>query len=181
MTKPKIKSELVCKGCGATWANPEGKTRMPCPYCGRMKDSRIRSDYSKSHPRAGERKECLKKWYADPDNRKKRGAEQRVLLRKRVLFKIGGSVPARCVRCGCDDYRLLEINHKNGGGTSERDYVGKIQAFYWNIIKGRRPTDDLEILCRPCNSIHWLELKYGPLPMRVVWDGTPPPVEKASD
>jgi hypothetical protein len=37
---------------------------------------------------------------------------------------------------------------------------------------GKRTTEDLELLCRPCNALHWLEMKYGPLPMRVVW--TPP-------
>lgn len=41
--------------------------------------------------------------------------------------------------------------------------------FYREIAKLRRAVDDLELLCRPCNAIHYLELKHGPLPFRVVW------------
>jgi hypothetical protein len=38
-------------------------------------------------------------------------------------------------------------------------------------VRLERDTADLELLCRPCNAIHYLESKYGPLPLRVVWEG----------
>jgi len=68
---------------------------------------------------------------------------------------------------GCDRSELLEINHKEGGGGKELRGTG--HKFYREIAKLRRAVDDLELLCRPCNAIHYLELKYGPLPFRVVW------------
>ena len=73
------------------------------------------------------------------------------------------SSPARpdpiCVYCGCDDIRFLEINHKEGGGAKEVLVSGS--NFYWAIIKGRRPVDDLEITCGLDNKLHFYRLKYG--------------------
>jgi len=84
-------------------------------------------------------------------------------IRIDILNIISNNNPV-CVRCGCDDVRLLEINHKNGGGGEERK---KEMNYYQNIHKGRRKTDDLELLCRVCNAWHYLELKYGKLPYKV--------------
>lgn len=75
----------------------------------------------------------------------------------------------KCARCGCDDVRFLEINHKYGGGTKEvRSSKRTIHylVFYYN-----RPTNDLELVCRPCNHIHYLEMKFGEkIPLRVVYE-----------
>ena len=87
-------------------------------------------------------------------------------IRSQALQIVARSMRPQCVRCGCDDMRLLEINHKNGGGTKENK--GGMNRFL-DIVAERRSVDDLEILCRPCNAIHFLELKFGPLPMKVVW------------
>ena len=72
-----------------------------------------------------------------------------------------------CVRCGCNDIRLLEINHKNGGGCKELKNGERVHQFYQSILKGERKTDDLELLCKVCNSWHALELKYGKLPYNI--------------
>ena len=73
-----------------------------------------------------------------------------------------------CIRCGCDDLRFIEINHKNGDGRNERNRLGT--AFHSDIVFGRRKIDDLELLCKPCNHIHYLELKYGEqIPLKVIW------------
>ena len=70
-----------------------------------------------------------------------------------------------CVRCGCGDIRFLEINHKNGRARNEKQI-----RIYNEINTGRRKTDDLELLCRPCNHIHYLEMKFGiEIPLKVVW------------
>ena len=46
--------------------------------------------------------------------------------------------------------------------------------LYHDIASGKRKTDDLELLCKPCNAIHYLELKFGKLPMRVIWEDSGP-------
>ena len=65
---------------------------------------------------------------------------------------------AKCRNCGCDDIDLLEFNHKDGNGCKE-----------WRLTKGvpivdriltlKRKTDDLEVLCRVCNALDFLERK----------------------
>lgn len=78
----------------------------------------------------------------------------------------GGEI--RCAECGCDDERLLEINHKDGGGGKEiRETTS--QKFYRDIARLVRPCDDLNLLCRVCNAAHYLESKYGDLPFLILW------------
>ena len=171
MAKSKLKDELACRQCGAFWQRKTDRLHEPCPFCGKIKDTRDRSEEAKSYERATERFEKLKIWYADKGNRQEREARYRTKLRKQVFFRICGDIVPRCVRCGCDDPRLLEINHKNGGGGKEMDHGKNSQSFYHAIAVGKRTTEDLEILCKPCNAIHALEMKYGALPLRVIWKG----------
>src|SRR5690349_5266768 len=72
-----------------------------------------------------------------------------------------------CIRCGCDRPEMLEINHKNGGGREELRRLKT--TFYRMIARLERAVDDLELLCRPCNAVHALELRHGPLPFKVTW------------
>jgi len=75
------------------------------------------------------------------------------------------------VRCPCDDPRVLEINHKNGGGDAEARELGRGNRLYADIVAGRRSIEDLEVLCRPHNHVHFLELRYPDLRgrFRVGW------------
>ena len=45
----------------------------------------------------------------------------------------------------------------------------KGSSFIRAIVLGDRKIDDLNILCRPCNSLHYLELKHGKLPYKITW------------
>lgn len=80
-------------------------------------------------------------------------------LRSRAV-EIVGKGKLTCVDCDCDDIRLLEINHKNGGGNKEYRSRG-YSRFFNGIISGRRKTDDLNLLCKVCNARHAAGLKYG--------------------
>lgn len=86
--------------------------------------------------------------------------------RRNILLKVSDNLI--CERCGCDLVELLEINHKNGGGLKE---VGrKNQKFYTAILNGSRTTDDLNILCKMCNILHYIEMKYGKQPYVLKWE-----------
>jgi predicted nucleic acid-binding Zn-ribbon protein len=171
IVKTKLKSELLCRGCGATWKHAGFSTITSCPFCGKTKDARDRSAEYKDRHNAESRKKNMIEWSEDKENSRTRGAAYRTLLRKRVFFRISGTIDPACVRCGCDDFRFLEINHKQGGGSREMQQGKRSAKFYRDIANGVRPTEDLEILCRPCNAIHALELRFGTLPMEVVWHG----------
>ena len=94
--------------------------------------------------------------------------------RLKALDKVANGSEIKCVNCGCEDKRLLEINHKDGGGIQElgKGNERRHMKFYQDIITGKRQTDDLEITCRVCNALHYLQLKHGDLPFKVIWFGS---------
>lgn len=81
----------------------------------------------------------------------------------------------KCSMCGCDDTRFLEINHIHGGGKKEQQRFkeeshNSSQNIIMLIHKGKRGVEDLNLLCRVCNSIDHLERVYGKTGLKVVWD-----------
>ena len=85
-----------------------------------------------------------------------------------VLAKIDPAM--KCANCGCDDTRFLEKNHIKGGGKKEQKKLGATQNLVSLIQQGKRGTDDLNLLCRPCNALDHLERVNGKTPFRVVWE-----------
>jgi len=75
--------------------------------------------------------------------------------------------------------RFLEISHKNGRDREEKENGPEGLALTLAITMGRRAVDDLQLLCKPCNSVHTLELKYGSTGLKVAWNGEDTPVENA--
>ena len=99
-------------------------------------------------------------------------------IRLEVLAMID---PARkCARCGCDNTKFLEINHIKGGGNQEHKKRGKnvTRNMILLIHLKKRGIEDLNILCKICNALDYLERKYGHTRLRVIWDKpvTNPPV-----
>ena len=100
-------------------------------------------------------KETQSKYYK---NNKEIFRKSALKLRLKAFQLINNKI--ECSRCGCSDIRFLEINHKNGGGYKELRKNNKSNIAALILYKKRR-CDDLEILCRPCNAIHALELRFG--------------------
>lgn len=75
-----------------------------------------------------------------------------------------------CANCGCDRFEFLEVNHINGGGAKEKKENGiNNRKLYADILNGKRTLHDLNVLCKPCNNLHYLELKFGPQPYKITW------------
>src|SRR4030042_6537147 len=47
--------------------------------------------------------------------------QSQIKRRIKAMELIGGAI---CVRCGCDEFPFLEINHKNGGGCKRYRHIG---------------------------------------------------------
>lgn len=96
------------------------------------------------------------------DARCKRIRETR---RRRAIDMIGGP---KCVGCGCDRYAILEINHKNGHGrvVSPR---GKVIS---QILNGKIPVSDFNVMCRVCNALHYVCEILGIRGHTVIWNPT---------
>ena len=89
--------------------------------------------------------------------------EKQALARKRAynnrklkaILKVG---EARCVRCGCDELDFLEFNHIGGNGCKDHR-ENKNVPIMDRILTKKRNTNDLEIVCRVCNALDFLERK----------------------
>ncbi len=62
----------------------------------------------------------------------------------------------KCAHCGETDPRLLDINHKKGGGNKEGLFG---VDMYVAIVNGKRSVEDLELRC--CNGNRLYEYERG--------------------
>lgn len=108
-----------------------------------------------------EREVPISEWYKNTARRdglsaycrRCHGAATTASLQKKrrvLLEEMGG----RCVRCGYDaDFRALQIDHSNGGGTAAGDNR-HTNAFYNKV---RASLSEYQLLCANCNQIKRIE------------------------
>jgi hypothetical protein len=71
---------------------------------------------------------------------------------KKVRIKLIDKLGGKCVRCGFSDWRALQVDHINGGGTEERRFkVGSLTLWLLKDIDDNR--DKYQLLCSNCNWI----------------------------
>jgi len=71
------------------------------------------------------------------------------------------------MQCGFDDFRALQIDHINGGGSSERKTLKK-DSLYREVLKDN--TNKYQLLCANCNSIKRIENnESGISPLSATW------------
>jgi hypothetical protein len=68
-----------------------------------------------------------------------------------------------CCKCGFSDYRALQIDHKNGGGSSRvtlsTSRSGNYNKFYDEVMKDN--SIEFQLLCANCNAIKKFENAEG--------------------
>ncbi len=97
-------------------------------------------------------KEYNKEYYKADGYNKKYNQKQRI----KTLDLLGG----KCVRCGFDDYRALQIDHINGGGHKERKELGFNGSFHKNVMNSHSNNENkYQLLCANCNWIKRVENK----------------------
>lgn len=80
--------------------------------------------------------------------------------RKLSREKLGSLLGSKCVKCGFDDVRALQIDHVFGGGSIE--FKGKTAAQKIRLIE--KNPERYQLLCANCNWIKRYEnneLPYG--------------------
>lgn len=111
-----------------------------------------------------DRKEYMKeyriKWRANPVNREKARKYERewsrkrlIDLRKRIFQKYGD----KCLHCGFDDVRALQIDHVNGGGLKEfrekyQTGMSRSRRKYYKAVL-EDTAGRYQLLCANCNWI----------------------------
>lgn len=152
----------TCKKCGVELNDDNWYECFQIRNLGRCKSchDKLVKDWDSRHPgNAAERESRWRErnpiyrleYYAR--NKDAHAERSRLLLYKyksQVINKLGG----KCVNCGIDDIRVLQINHLDGDGGEERLYG---MNMYKVILDGSRDTDDLDIRCANCNIIYEYE------------------------
>jgi hypothetical protein len=122
--------------------------------CSICKKEKSESEFYKNRGMSGgfdyKCEDCDKK----RDYRRRRGFS----LHKKCIDKLGG----KCKRCGIDDWRVLQIDHVNGGGKKEIQSYHKNydwRTYYRNVIADN--SGKYQVLCANCNWIKRWENKEG--------------------
>lgn len=89
------------------------------------------------------------------DNPRKHSMIMRKYKRK-IRLALVAALGGKCVRCGFDDERALQVDHVNGGGVKEaRALTGmKNKVILDKVLKG---SEDYQLLCANCNWIKRVE------------------------
>jgi len=116
------------------------------------------------------RTEYLRQWRQDneehcreyaTDYRETHREEKRVYSReyarrfRREVLEFFGN---RCVRCGFDDPRALQLDHINGGGNREHQLTTGLYGIYRRALEH---PEDFQLLCANCNNIKRYEAGEG--------------------
>jgi len=73
--------------------------------------------------------------------------------RNKVIKLLG----ERCVKCGFNDIRILQIDHINGCGTKERKAMSSL-TYYKKILEEiQQGSKKYQILCPNCNWLKRIE------------------------
>jgi len=75
-------------------------------------------------------------------------------LRQQVVDYLGG----KCVKCGFDDNKDLQIDHINGGGYQEMKNLSAKQR-YRLVLQTKKEKNKYQLLCANCNWIKRFEDK----------------------
>lgn len=74
----------------------------------------------------------------------KLASQQRI--RRKLLDELGG----KCVRCGFDDWRALQVDHINGNGRHDRHNRGNTRLHVQVVAAS---PDQFQLLCANCNWV----------------------------
>lgn len=85
-------------------------------------------------------------------NNNLKNKEKTSKIRQQILDKYGN----KCVKCGFSDWRALQIDHINGGGSKEVRFLGQ-NKYFKSVLADT--TGKYQLLCANCNWIKRFENK----------------------
>lgn len=165
----------ICKFCGKEFDPRKQRRKSNAKYCNMACYHADRWGYTGNCHNCGKpakTKYCTPECQKDYWNKNgyQLGAKGRYWKRKINLIK---SLGGKCVICGNNDIRVLDIHHIN----SEKKKIPKDKMYNWT----RRFRDweandgNLEILCANCHRIHtWNDRGFGDYQTEAIIENTRP-------
>ena len=90
-------------------------------------------------------------------NKKYRKGYEKIYLQK-IRNATIEALGAKCVKCGFEDRRALQIDHINGGGSKERKERPYKGSFHKSVLKSFMAKENkYQLLCANCNWIKRVE------------------------
>jgi hypothetical protein len=124
-------------------------TGKPCPSGHKSKRYVSNASCWKCHPRKSDLD--IKTWQNYLDSKRIRTSRCRAKLRQRVLNILG----ACCIVCGNSDSRVLQTDHRYGGGRLEYKNLGTYKVLHEILLEPQ----NYQLLCANCNCIKAIENK----------------------
>jgi hypothetical protein len=131
-------SEKVCEQCGKKYIPKRYKQRFCSEKCKYTHENNKRKPYRDEY-QASHREDIALK------------TNMLNLAYKFEIFRLLGN---KCSKCGKENWKVLQIDHINGGGTRERKLKGckKGNTLYREILKQIRNEDKkYQLMCADCN------------------------------
>jgi hypothetical protein len=96
-----------------------------------------------------------------------------VSLRRAAIEELGG----KCVKCGFDDIRALQLDHVNSDGKKHRDSIGNPWAYYKSmLVDFAGDKFDIQVICANCSFIKMIEAKERDHPDKRTYEAMPEPL-----
>lgn len=74
-----------------------------------------------------------------------------------IISLLGG----KCEECGETDLRVLQLDHRNGGGSKERREIGDPSIVFKMVLEGLLDIRRYNLLCANCNWVKRSEQNEG--------------------
>ncbi len=84
---------------------------------------------------------------------------KRLKINKVDIISYYSNGTMKCLKCGFDDIRALQIDHINGGGTKHRRELGRTGDAFYRWLRLNNYPEGYQVLCCNCNWIKRFENK----------------------
>jgi len=136
-----------CVICSQEFETNRGNKTSCSPACRKEYEKRYRQKYYHNYYRTEKGREivlrAVKKY-----TRSDKYVSQVRKYHLQAIELLGG----KCIACGCDDLRVLQIDHIEGGGNKELRQLGP-RRLYKKIVEDPFRKERYQVLCANCNWI----------------------------
>lgn len=145
------KNKVLCGKRSRLWEerNPEKRKRWWNAY---YKKNRVKLLQNSANDRKKNREKIKKRM-------KNYTKKVRIAVRLKLFEILGGT---KCIKCKNEDARVLQFDHKNGGGRKDRKKLGDASIKFYNyyVDHPKSAKSRLQVLCANCHVIKTIRSNF---------------------